>query len=1080
MDEDGNVKCFAKYYGESCESIRCPLDCSGSGTCDGVTGTCQCDSKFTGAGCNQPACPNGCFGKGSCSQGKCTCNPGYRGDDCSIRYVLHGSCSKESMECTCKNVTEPAFPGQIWTGDDCSSKSCEDPTCGGRGTCGKDGICECENGFFGEKCERSMCPSECSFRGRCVETDDGSSVCDCDEGYQGESCSERNLNNCHGHGKIENDACVCDAVAEDDALFSGQMWEGETCSTKSTKDPECPIGCGTHGKCVEENKCECDLGWGGKACTTRVCNGCSNHGSCHEDTYVMSLFLSLSNTQQQQQQQHRYCICDQGFTGPECSVKLCGTHNCTGNGQCIDGSCLCNPKFTGTDCSIEIGCKDMCHHHGECKQSGENTWSCECFPSFVGDSCEERGCSSSNGKKCSGHGTCKDDYTCQCEDGYTSVDCSHIECKSECLNGATCNADGECMCLPGFNGEQCELKTCPNSCSQQGVCDTSTGSCQCSQGYGGNDCSERVCTDPVCGGHGKCKELSDNQGHMCMCDDNHFGLGCENKTCASHHECSPPNGICVDGSCFCREGWGSADCSVVRQCPGKCSGHGTCDSKTLKCTCDENFAGESCNEKRTCPTSDEGLTCSGHGRCDSKTQVCTCESPYVGDDCATLGCGDKQCLNGGLCVSGNCLCKRGYTGSQCEISTCIDGCNGHGTCTGTKKKISLSLSLSLSHTHTHTNVGTTCDCEPNYKGESCSVRQCPHDCSSIGSCDTKNNYKCTCPDTHTGSGCEFEKIKCHNEGKPVYETGSKPRCVCKKGFSEESNCEKKSCGLEGCGRGSCNDGTCVCPAGIQGDHCEEVGCGLTGCYHGKCDSGKCVCELGYDASTNCQYKKVDCNNHGVAVKGVCVCDVGYTGPSCKSKVCPNMCSGHGECLATGKCNCIASYKGEACDVKEPNCPNSCSGHGSCDVTLGKCVCHETASGEKLYAGDDCSQVLCPRGCSGKGSCVQGVCECERGWAGATCSTQMCKNDCSGRGFCSSGSCICQVGFSGEDCSKVVSVASSATSCAVSCTKKCLTGLKAEEFEKYDECNRKCTESCALKDGSSLLELNQRRRLRRKL
>ena len=444
----------------------------------------------------------------------------------------------------------------MWTGDACDKKSCEGDC--GQGKCGASGECECEAGYFGKNCEMSTCTDECSFRGRCVESDDGS-TCECDDGFEGEACQIRNLKNCSGHGSIENDECVCDPVKED-PLFPGQMWEGAICSEKQTRDPECPLGCGTHGKCVEENRCECDLGWSGIACGERACHSCSNHGKCHEDTY---------------------CICDQGYTGPECSVKLCGAHNCSGNGECIDGSCLCNPGFSGEACDIELACGvSQCHNHGQCIKKGDE-FACECFPSFTGANCESRGCPSSNGAKCSGHGVCNDEYQCQCDEGYTSPDCSHIECDS-CLNGATCSPEGQCICAPGFMGKSCELKACDGGCNGNGICDTSTGSCHCQVGFGGSDCSERVCVGD-CNGF-ECKELTNGEGHMCKCGDDHFGLGCENKTCSAHHDCSPPNGVCSDGVCFCREGFGSSDCSKKLDCGG-CQNGAKCDVLTQKCEC---------------------------------------------------------------------------------------------------------------------------------------------------------------------------------------------------------------------------------------------------------------------------------------------------------------------------------------------------------------------------------------------------------------------------------------------------------------------------------------------------------------
>ncbi|XP_055995838.1 uncharacterized protein LOC125646492 [Ostrea edulis] len=103
--------CPDGMYGASC-SNQCP-DCFNGGSCDSVTGQCHCASGFTGVLCNQTCglgswgikcqnrCPlqckqsclpdtgechchqGACQNGGVCQQGKCICQYGFFGDDCS-------------------------------------------------------------------------------------------------------------------------------------------------------------------------------------------------------------------------------------------------------------------------------------------------------------------------------------------------------------------------------------------------------------------------------------------------------------------------------------------------------------------------------------------------------------------------------------------------------------------------------------------------------------------------------------------------------------------------------------------------------------------------------------------------------------------------------------------------------------------------------------------------------------------------------------------------------------------------------------------------------------------------------------
>ncbi|KAJ6222083.1 hypothetical protein RDWZM_000628 [Blomia tropicalis] len=63
--------------------------------------------------------------------------------------------------------------------------------------------------------------------------------------------------------------------------------------------------------------------------------------------------------------------------------------------------------------------------------------------------------------------------------------------------------------------------------------------------------------------------------------------------------------------------------------------------------------------------------------------------------------------------------------------------------------------------------------------------------------------------------------------------------------------------------------------------------------------------------------------------------------------CPQNCSNHGVCVGD-RCTCDAEFEGDACE--RHICPNGCSGNGECDKTNHRCVCHYG------FVGNDCSQT----------------------------------------------------------------------------------------------------------------------------
>ncbi|XP_071983529.1 tenascin-N-like [Engystomops pustulosus] len=200
-----------------------------------------------------------------------------------------------------------------------------------------------------------------------------------------------------------------------------------------------------------------------------------------------------------------YCQCDEGWEGPDCSIKKCPV-DCGEFGKCVDGACVCAEGYTGVDCS-EKKCAVDCRPNGRCVNGV-----CVCDEGFMGDDCsiEMAGLCSFNGR-----------YdpvtaTCVCDEGWEGPDCSQKSCPNNCANNGVC-VNGVCQCAVGFTGPDCSEKDCIPDCGDNGKC--VNGVCQCNFGYTGPTCREVDCLIS-CGENGHC------DGGQCFCDEGFFGESC--------------------------------------------------------------------------------------------------------------------------------------------------------------------------------------------------------------------------------------------------------------------------------------------------------------------------------------------------------------------------------------------------------------------------------------------------------------------------------------------------------------------------------------------------------------------------
>ncbi|XP_071489584.1 uncharacterized protein [Diadema antillarum] len=174
----------------------------------------------------------------------------------------------------------------------------------------------------------------------------------------------------------------------------------------------------------------------------------------------------------------------------------------------------------------------------------------------------------------------------------------------------------------------------------------------------------------------------------------------------------------------------------------------------------------------------------------------------VGDQVAsillTLECW-PECLNGGTCFNGKCLCTNEFRGERCEVplsslTQCLIPCTSGGSC-----------------------VGGQCFCPEGFRGEFCEMgepeRSCQLPCVNGGTCV---DGICQCPDGYVGYSCEIPVCypDCLNEGV-CYEG----RCLCQQGF-EGDRCEFETCYIPCANGGTCVNRICECLQGFGGPSCE--------------------------------------------------------------------------------------------------------------------------------------------------------------------------------------------------------------------------------------------------------------------
>ena len=1016
-------QCLVEQCSFDAKDCQCGPGCLnsslGNGICNEDCFVEPCDYDNLDCMCPPKKCPRHFVGNGHCDVecnnricdfdgGDCECAPG-----CSITSIADGFCDPACDTKLCH-----------FDGLDCGGCEADSHLyiCDENAYCVVTNIstpfvqCQCKSGFYGDgfSClKRGNCFNDsntCSKNGRCVESN-GTFECYCNPGWIGNGVFCENVDECKDqtHNCSINSRCV-DLPGEYKCICeAGWTGDGHNC----TDINECKLNrhsCCENERCVNKEgnySCECKDGWQEREhsssptalarCTSSINVRCVDVDECVEEIHNCSTFNGQANAVCTNTLGGFLCTCQRGWQGDGfyCSdIDECVNSSvCRINQLCRNSagnySCYCKEGWTFSDPS-NIECHDVdecvlglddCDTFASCVNT-DGSFTCECMQGFEdkGRICTKYHCRNQTDNETrsnDGNITVTDDELCTCIGEYlnTGRTCTDID---ECMwDSFNCPSSAP-VCQNLMGGYECSCDAVDNSsCDAVSPCDSSNKTC--------ND--NMTCIAVGIEHYCVCSEgyTEDQNGTVCIDINECINLEFYG-SCDVNAEC-----INVQGGfeCMCRPGFlQSGDtCFEIDECEGTVTN--TVEGRLQEC-----HAG-ACASTQTCAL----YNVSNDGRKAGNTSlICACEE----DDNKNIDCVEAivTVIQSGVNVSTLISVPWNLTVNEASSSNTnnqamfVHNCSDRAVCSNTAG----SYKCVCLEGFQSNDAGWTC-----YDIDECLANDTCHPNATCS--NTEGSFYCTCKSGFVGNGInncsdidECSLVNCSQNSVCVNTVGDY-FCACRDGFrrNETSQCEDVdecfNSSLNACHpRASCHNFlggyNCSCMNGYHGDgfKCSDINecmdssilCGEHASCYNTLGSYKCACNPGWTGDgQNCtnidecalgQHVCIE-NSYCTDNQGsyMCSCHKGWKRqwfePYGRCSRCDSttFCSGHGQCLRNGTCDCLSYYSGANCSVC--NAEVRCSGHGVCDFD-GTCYCENGWTRQPL----DCSVCLPDELCSGHGTC----------------------------------------------------------------------------------------------------------------
>lgn len=222
---------------------------------------------------------------------------------------------------------------------------------------GEDQKCSCNVGFYGDACEKMMCPGfgdvlhphdskyACSEQGTCNYMTGKCETCK-DGFYHGEKkgCEHKHCPGsgengdtvdelCSGNGSCDRIEGVCTCSSE---TSGAGCFEKKCLASNGVLYPfDSGNVCDGQGACdLKTGECSCQAPYFGETCHKKECpSNCLDEGVCNHGTGL--------------------CFCNAGRSGPRCEFVSC-PDDCSGSdaGWCdaVSGKCMCKYGYGGESC----------------------------------------------------------------------------------------------------------------------------------------------------------------------------------------------------------------------------------------------------------------------------------------------------------------------------------------------------------------------------------------------------------------------------------------------------------------------------------------------------------------------------------------------------------------------------------------------------------------------------------------------------------------------------------------------------------------------------------------------------------